>query len=125
MVIVKSIHMAAALLSISGFMGRGIWMMKESPRLQQKWVKIVPHINDTVLLLSAIVLAVQVQQYPFVDSWLTAKLLALCLYIGLGLVALRFGRTLRVRTAAFALGLVTFSYIVGVAVSRDVWAGLV
>jgi uncharacterized membrane protein SirB2 len=104
---------------------RGVWMMQQSPQLQRKWVKIAPHVNDTVLLLSAIVLAVQVQQYPFVDSWLTAKLLALLLYIGLGLVALRLGRSLRVRITAFALALVTFSYMVGVAVSRDVWAGLV
>jgi uncharacterized membrane protein SirB2 len=125
MAIVKSIHMAAALLSISVFMVRGVWMMRQSPQLQRKWVKIAPHANDTVLLLSAIVLAVQVQQYPLVDSWLTAKLLALLLYIGLGLVALRLGRSLKVRMAAFALALVTFFYIVGVALSRDVWAGLV
>lgn len=122
--ILKTIHMTTALVSISGFTVRGYWMLKQSERLQRKWVKVVPHINDTVLLVSAVFLSLRLHQYPFVNSWLTAKLLALLCYIGLGMVALRFGVTLKVRAGALTAAILTFVYIVGVAVSRDVAWGL-
>ena len=73
----KTIHIATVILSITGFAIRGVWMLRDSPWLQNKWVKVVPHINDTLLLVAGIVLAVRIQQYPFVHGWLTAKMLAL------------------------------------------------
>ena len=56
---------------------------------------------------------------PIAQPWLAAKLVGLVCYIGLGLVALRFGGTKKVRRIAFAGALVTLAYIVGVALSRD------
>lgn len=121
--ILKTIHEAAALFSISGFVVRGRLMMNGSVYLQRKWVKVVPHINDTVLLTSAILLTIRLQQYPFVNNWLTAKFIALLLYIGLGMLALRFGSTLKIRVGAFVAAVLVFAYIAGVAVTRDVWLG--
>jgi uncharacterized membrane protein SirB2 len=117
--IVKTIHVATAFISITGFTIRGIWMLRDSPVLRAKWVKIVPHINDTVLLLSAIILAVQMGQAPFVHGWLTAKVLGLLLYIGLGMVALRFGKTMPVKALAFLSAIVIFFYIVLVALTKN------
>jgi uncharacterized membrane protein SirB2 len=117
--IVKTIHVATAFISITGFTIRGIWMLRDSPVLRAKWVKIVPHINDTVLLLSAIILAVQMGQAPFVHGWLTAKVLGLLLYIGLGMVALRFGKTMPVKALAFLSAIVIFVYIVLVALTKN------
>jgi uncharacterized membrane protein SirB2 len=117
--IIKLIHVITALISITGFTVRGIWMLRDSPRLQQKWVKVLPHVNDTVLLVSAIVLAIQLQQIPFVDGWLTAKVLGLLAYIGLGMVALRFGKTKRVKALAFFSAITVFVYIVLVAVTKN------
>ncbi|MCG6971010.1 MAG: SirB2 family protein [Gammaproteobacteria bacterium] len=117
--IIKIIHLATALISITGFTIRGIWMLRDSPRLQQKWVKVLPHINDTVLLLSAVVLAVQMQQAPFINGWLTAKVLGLLVYIGLGMVALRFGKTKRVKTLAYLSAIAVFIYIVLVAITKN------
>ena len=116
---IKSIHVASALVSISGFIIRGLWMMNNSARLQQKWVKIVPHIVDTVLLVSAIVLAVQIQQYPFVHGWLTAKVLALLAYIGFGTVALKRGKNKTIRSLAFFSAIIVFVYIALVARSHN------
>ena len=79
----------------------------------------VPHVIDTVLLVSAIALAAMTAQYPFVQPWLTAKILALLVYIVLGTVAIRRGRTRRVRIVAWILALVVFGYIVVVAHTRD------
>ena len=117
--IVKAIHVATALISISGFTIRGIWMLMDSPRLRAKWVKVVPHINDTLLLVSAIILAVQMSQVPFVHSWLTAKVLGLLVYIGLGMVALRFGKTKPVKALAFLSAIAVFVYIVLVALTKN------
>ena len=86
---IKIIHMSTALISISLFIIRGIWVFTESDMMKQKWVKILPHVNDTILLISAIMLAISIEQYPFVHGWLTAKFVALIIYIILGMFALK------------------------------------
>ncbi len=94
-------------------------MLIDSPRLQAKWAKVVPHINDTVLLVTAIALAVLIGQSPHSHGWLAAKVFGLLLYIVLGTIALKRGRTKSIRTAAFVASLATVAYIVAVAVTRD------
>lgn len=115
----KHLHVTFVALSGLLFLVRGIWMLRASPRLQQRWVRIVPHIVDTLLLASAIGLAVVSHQYPGQMPWLTAKVLALVAYIVLGAVALKRGRTQGVRTAAFIGALACFAYIVAVAVTKN------
>jgi uncharacterized membrane protein SirB2 len=117
---IKHLHMTCAALSGTFFFIRGIWMLRDSPRLQQRWVKTAPHIIDTVLLGSALTMAVWSSQYPFVQNWLTAKLLALVAYILLGTIALKRGKTKTVRTIAFVAALAVFAYIVKVAITRQV-----
>lgn len=112
------LHVSAVTLSGVFFFVRGIWMLQESKLLQTKPVKILPHVIDTVLLLSAFTLAYLLSAYPFSDAWLTAKLLALFVYIGLGVFTLR-GKSKTIRSAAFAAALLTFSYIIGVAFTRS------
>lgn len=116
---VKTIHIVCVMLSFSGFFIRGIWMLMESDRLQKRWVKTTPHIVDTLLLVSAIILAVQMRLSPFEQPWLMAKIIALLVYIGVGMVALRFGRNKRIRLLAWLLGLATILYIVSVALSKS------
>ena len=60
--------------------------------LQQRWVKIVPHVVDTLLLVSALTLVFGSDQYPFEQPWLTAKVLALIVYIALGTIELKGGQ---------------------------------
>ena len=116
--LLKSIHVAAVIASFTLFFLRGLWMMAAPGKLAARWVRVVPHVVDTVLLVSAIALAVLTAQYPFVQSWLTAKVVALAVYIVLGIVALRGGRTRRVRIIAWVLALLVFCYIVTVARAR-------
>ena len=117
--LVLLVHVLCALLSISFFILRGIWMFSGSGLLQKKFVRIAPHVIDTLLLVAAIVLCVMIGQYPFVDSWLTVKLIALVVYIGLGLVTLRFGKTKTIRAIAFAAAILVFGFIVSVALSHN------
>jgi uncharacterized membrane protein SirB2 len=115
----KHIHMTFAMLSGLLFLLRGCWMMADSALLQRRWVKIAPHLIDTLLLASAVGLAVRGGQYPFAQAWLSAKVVALVVYIVLGTVALKRGKTKSVRVAAFAGALAAFGYIVAVAVTKQ------
>ena len=116
----KYLHVSCAVLSITGYTVRGIWMMRNSPRLQEKWVRVAPHVVDTLLLVAGILLALQIRQYPFVQGWLTAKLLALIAYIVVGAVGLKYGRTRRIRISAWLAAIAIFGYIVLVALTRQV-----
>ena len=107
------------MLSIMGFVVRGLWMINDSPWLNKKAVKIAPHIIDTVLLITAVFLAWNAAQYPLFNNWLTAKVLALVVYIGLGTIALHRGKTKSIRIVAFILAVVTYAYILAVAISRS------
>lgn len=115
----KAVHVACAGLSYALFFVRGIWMIREPALLERRWVRIVPHVNDTLLLAAAIAMTVMTGQYPFVHGWLTAKLIALVIYIGLGMIALTRGKTREVRVAAWVGAQLAFGYIVAVALTRD------
>ncbi len=116
---IKHIHLTTVTITLALFVLRGIWMMADSPLLQMRWVRIVPHVNDTLLLASGLGLAIMLGQYPLVNGWLTAKLFGLILYIVLGTLAIKRGRTKRIRIAAWIAALVVFGYIVTVAVTHD------
>lgn len=115
----KHIHMLCAVISIVGFIVRGAWALKGSNLLQKKWVRIAPHIVDTLLLLAAIGLMVTTQQYPFVDSWLTAKVIGLLVYIFLGVYTLKIARSQPTRMVSYLLAIATFAYIALVAVAKS------
>ena len=117
----KHVHIACVLLSGSLFLLRGTWMLIAPARLQARWVRIAPHIVDTLLLASAIGLVLWSGQYPFVQAWLGAKVLALLVYIGLGSIALKRGKTRKVRLHAFIAALAVFAYIGAVAISKQVF----
>ncbi len=116
---IKWVHIACAVLSGSGFFIRGIWMMRESAWLQVRMVKVVPHVVDTVLLVSAVVLASQWGWAALQLPWLLVKIVALLVYIGLGVVALRAGRNKRVRVLTWLAAMLVFVYIMTVAVSKN------
>lgn len=115
----KHLHVSCAILSYLMFLWRGILMLRLSPVLRQRWIKITPHLIDTMLLASAIALAYTIRQYPFADTWLTAKLFALLLYIALGSIALKHGKQRTTRIAAWLGAQAAFAYIVLVAITHD------
>ena len=124
---VKLIHISTVVLTILGFLLRSYWMFTNSPKLQQRLVKIVPHIVDTVLLISGITLIVILNLPVLSHNWLLMKFAALVVYVVLGAIALGRGKTLRSRSLAFVLSLAIFAYIVGVALSKSTasWIALV
>lgn len=119
---IKYLHMSAAGLSLALFVLRGAWRAFSPARLDARWVRIVPHVVDTVLLVSALWLAWQVGRGA--TPWIAAKIVALLAYIVLGSIALKRGRTPAVRATAFVAALATFAYIVSVAFAKSPWGAL-
>ena len=123
--LLKMIHVSSVVISYSLFFLRGIWLMQDSNNLRQRWVKVLPHVIDTILLTSAIALAVLIQQDPLNNAWLTAKVIGLLIYILLGMIAIRFGKKKKTRIAAWIGAQCVFIYIVLVALSKNPLLGLV
>ncbi len=117
--ILKTIHISCVVLTFVSFGARGLWMLQDSALLRTKIVRIVPHVIDTTLLASAIGLTFELQQYPVTTNWLTAKVVALIVYIALGSIALKRGRNRTARIYALIGAWLTFFYIIGVALTRN------
>lgn len=115
----KGIHVGCVITSYTLFVLRGVWMLQGSPQLQKRWIRTLPHAVDTLLLASALSLAVWSHQYPFAAGWLTAKVIALVVYIGLGMIAMRFGSSKAMRAGAWFAAQAVFFYIVAVALTRN------
>jgi len=102
----KHLHMSLALLSVGLLTLRFIWLLKGSAKLEQKWVKIAPHIIDTLLLLLGVGLAVKLSINPMEQLWLAEKLLAIVAYIFTGYYTLKIAKNNMMRVVGYlgALG---------------------
>ncbi len=118
---IKALHVGAVTISVLLFALRGAWMLAESPLLGTRLARVFPHVIDTVLLASAVALSLMSRQYPLAQDWLSAKVAGLVAYVVLGSIALRRGRTRRVRAAAFLAALLTVAWIIATARCRCVW----
>jgi uncharacterized membrane protein SirB2 len=113
----KLIHVTAVVLSGSGFVAR--YALAASHRLPRNlWMRVTPHVVDTVLLASALALAWVGGFRPLEVPWLEAKLVGLVVYILAGTIALKRGRTPRIRALAFVTALLAFIYIISVALTK-------
>ena len=116
---IKLIHITCAIISLTGFTIRGMMALANSSYLQRRWLRIAPHMVDTLLLASAVYLVIASGQYPLQNSWLMAKIVALLVYIIAGMWVMRFARTQAQRAIAYALAIASFSYIIAVALTRN------
>jgi uncharacterized membrane protein SirB2 len=117
--VLKTVHQSAVVISFAGFVARGVGMLLDAGWIRQRAARTLPHLVDTVLIVSAIWLAWMLRLSPTNAPWIAAKIVGLLAYIALGMVALRFGRTKAVRAAAWVAALLTFAYIVSVAFTKD------
>lgn len=120
----KHAHLTMVGLSIILFMLRAALMLVWPRALNARWLKIFPHVIDTLLLVSAIGLMLVLSQYPLTHHWLTAKILGLVGYIGFGTVALKRGKTMKTRLLALVAALLCLGYILAVALTRSASLGL-
>lgn len=119
MLLLKSIHISCVVLSYSLFWLRGIWLLHDSAIMRQRWVRVIPHSVDTLLLTSAILLAWQLGYSPANSPWLAAKIIALMIYIGLGILAFRLAKTNSARLISWLSAQLVFFYIAATAITHD------
>jgi uncharacterized membrane protein SirB2 len=113
------LHVGCVALSGALFAVRGLMRIAGLASANHWALRWLSYVIDSTLLGAAILLSLIVHRYPFIDGWLTTKVLLLLVYIGLGTMALKRARTRTGRTAAFVAALLTFGYIVGVAIAHD------
>ncbi|HHL45845.1 MAG TPA: regulator SirB [Gammaproteobacteria bacterium] len=116
---IKTLHVTCVVISITLFLLRSMWTFQGSPMLASPWARTVPHYVDTTLLAAAILLTLIIHQYPLQASWLTAKVSGLLAHILFGLVFFHYKGSWAVRKTALLLSLLSFSYIVAVALTRN------
>ena len=111
----RAVHIGCAILTITLFVARGLLMLADSRWQHHPLVRWTPVAVDTVLFTTALMLTTIIHQYPFTTAWLTVKVSLLVVYIVLGSIALRHGRTPRIRRAAFVAALAAVAFLVTVA----------
>jgi uncharacterized membrane protein SirB2 len=115
----KNLHITLAYLTTIGFIVRGLWSISGSPLREQKWVRVVPHVIDTLLLTLGVTLAFLIGA-SLTDAWLAAKMTGLLGYIGFGIVAMRASaRPLKI--SGFVAALICVAYMFSVAFTRSAW----
>jgi uncharacterized membrane protein SirB2 len=117
--IIKNIHVTFATLTIVGFVLRGYWRISGSNLHQHRAIKIVPHTVDALFLATGIWLVMMLNINPVQHPWLLAKFAAIFAYVGLGMVAFRFGRTPQIRSLAFVGAVASFAFVVGAALIKS------
>jgi uncharacterized membrane protein SirB2 len=122
--ILRSLHIGTVHATLILFLLRGYWMLTNSFRLQDRWIRVVPHVNDSLLLFAAIAMLVVGGLNPLEHPWLLAKIVGLLAYIGLGTVALKRGKTRAIRVKALIAALGMFGYITAVAITKQVIPGM-
>lgn len=116
---IRSLHISCVVFSGTLFAVRGLLRIGNISFANHWAVRLLSYMVDTLLLAAAIALTLVLHQYPFVNGWLTTKLLLLFLYIALGTIALKRARTSMGRCVALLAALATFAYIIGVALAHD------
>lgn len=114
----KHLHVLFVLISISLFLFRYVLLLIDSPLLKKKWLKIIPHINDTLLLLSAVGIMVTLSMYPIQVPWLTDKVIGVIAYIGFGVLAMK-GKTAGARWIGFIGACGWIAFLLHVALSKQ------
>ena len=112
---IRLLHILAVILSGSLFMLRGLLMLLRSRHVNHPPLRYLSYAIDTTLLTAALLLVTMLHQYPFVQAWLTMKVLLLILYIVLGSQALKRGRTRTIQIICYFAALLVFAFIVSVA----------
>lgn len=115
----KMVHESAVAVSFTGFFARGVGTLRNAGWVRHRAARTLPHLVDTVLIVSAVWLAFILRLTPANSPWIAAKIAGLVVYIALGMVALRFGRTKAARATAWIAAMLTFGYIVSVAIVKD------
>ena len=117
--LVKTIHQVAVASSLGVFSIRACGSLLGACWPKQKPARLLQHANDTILLGSALALAIIAGFSPLNAPWLLVKILGLLVYVGLGTLVMREQAMKGVRLGAFLLAVLLFGFIVSVALTKS------
>lgn len=112
---IRLVHIWAVLASGGFFLLRGLALFAGARLPMIAPVRYLSYTIDTILLTAALMLMTIVQQYPFLDTWLTVKVLLLVVYILLGYFAFWRARARTIQIGAWVLALMVYAFIFSVA----------
>lgn len=115
--LLKYFHIFCVASSFALFFVRGMWMMRAYPPAQERWAKVLPHIVDALLVLTAVGM-IAIAPKLGLPVWLQVKIGLLVVYVLLVLVVFRLGRNRLQKGAAWLAGLALFLFVTTVAVLR-------
>lgn len=121
---IKWAHILAVILSGSLFAFRGALMLARSRLTHHAAFRFPSYVIDTVLLIAAFMLLGVLHLNPFAHAWLTVKIVFLLVYIALGVLALKRGRTRGVQVGCYFAALAVYLFIISVARAHDPWGFL-
>ncbi|MGB0865528.1 MAG: SirB2 family protein [Granulosicoccaceae bacterium] len=119
--LIKQLHMSLAVISVTGFALRFVWMLCGSALIEHRLSKVLPHVVDTFLLLSGLTLAYTLKLSPLAVPWLGLKLILLLVYIVLGTLALKRAPNRPLKLLSFVGALLAFAQMLGVAINHSPW----
>ncbi len=112
---IRLVHICAVVASGSRFLVRGLLVQAGVQLAMAAAVRYLSYAIDTILLIAGATLFFILPTSVFSNGWLSAKLLLLAVYIALGTMALRRGRTAGVRRVCFVLAVAVFACMFAIA----------
>lgn len=113
---IKWVHIASIMTGGLLFLLRGSLVLAGRERLAMAApLRFLSYGIDTVLLSAGLMLLTILPHAMYANGWLTLKLVLLVIYVILGSLALKRGRTSRVRTISLVAALAVYLAIIGIA----------
>jgi len=122
---IKWVHIASIIASGLLFLFRGSLVLAGRERIAMLApLRFLSYSIDTVLLSAALMLLTILPHAMYANGWLTLKLVLVVVYVVLGSLALKRGRTAGVRAGSFVAALTVYLTIVGIARIHHPWGWL-
>ena len=116
--LIKQLHILTAVLSVTLFTIRFLLLVRSPAWRPGRWLRVLPHVNDSLLLILAVLLCIIIQQAPLITPWLTEKVAAVVLYILAGMFALKWSKTRLSKIIWFIIAIFMFAYAANIAINK-------
>ncbi|MDN5782156.1 MAG: SirB2 family protein [Luteimonas sp.] len=112
---IRQVHILAVILSGSLFALRGMFALAGTRWPHAAPVRYLSYTIDTILLTAALMLLSILPGAMFANGWLAVKLVLVVVYVILGVLAMKRGRTRGIRRGCYVSALLVFVAAFGIA----------
>lgn len=120
----KHSHLLFVVITLVLLNFRFFWKQLAPQKSLHKIFRIIPHINDTLLLITGAIMAYSVKFIPFGNAnWLGVKLILLVFYIGFGLIAIKAPARSNKAIIGYVLSMLSVAGIIHLAMAKPLLGG--